>query len=820
MIDHFKLTVIFHIVAMIDGCSNKRSTSSNTLASTKVNSFPLVASSKLMEAQPELLDNAMRSSRILKPKPSADKTSSDDVPPRRRAPPKSTKSIDWNEFTRQLGYDKPDAGSENRGAASNTHAPGKLHIISPAASLVGSSTSNKRVTPKRSKSLDENIFKSKFLPYTIPYLAKKRDKDQSANNALKIMTMVDTGLQAESFEYSGENAKTFKAASDGLPGSEAVQPHFRAKERVTSVAKIADGSDKGVTAFDAPTSAKVKSSPPAVLSKFIKKEQKSSAITMTWSRSVQAEPSMGNNSLNGLPRKRRAPPKSTKSLDGNEFRNQLDHNTPVSANVKGSSIQASSKFMQAQPETFDNTITWSRNMQIEPFAANISPDGPSRRRVPPKPTKSLDRNEFRRQLGHNRGASSINANIDDGSDKRGTGSTTPASAKVKGSPPAALSHLQLSFGDSLPGSTHHKRSESLGDNLFKSKFLRDTIPYLATKICNNEPITLFTALTMADTGPQPKSSEPSCDKPEGAKAASGGLQGSQNTQPESQVNKRVTRANEIDDSSDQGGTSSDASASTKVKGLPPAALSKFIKKERKLSSLTMTWSRSAKAEPSTGNTSLDGVPWRRRVPPKSTKSLDGTVFRNQLGHNRVACFDKIDNSSEKESTASNIPVSSKLKGFSQEALSKPMKVQPESPDNTITWSRTLQLDSSIGKTSRDAPPDAPLKSAQSLRGNELKSQLGNTRALSRDMIGNGSHKSSTASITLASAKLKSSLSTVSSELTQTQTQPELFESTITWSRSLQAKPLTRRTSRRRALPKSSTRRKRIDLPARSPMDVL
>jgi hypothetical protein len=115
------------------------------------------------------------------------------------------------------------------------------------------------------------------------------DKDESANNAFKIMSMVDTALQAEPFDYSGDNSKTVKAASDGLPGSQAVQPQFRASKRVTSVDKIDLASDNVGMAFDAPTSAKVKSSPPAALSKFMKKETKSSAITTTWSRNVQVE---------------------------------------------------------------------------------------------------------------------------------------------------------------------------------------------------------------------------------------------------------------------------------------------------------------------------------------------------------------------------------------------------------------------------------------------------------------------------------------------------------------------------------------------------
>ena len=738
--------------------------------STKIKSFPVIAFPKVMKAKPETLENTMKSSPSLQVKPFTDKISSDG-PPRRRAPPKSTKSLDGNEFRRQLGHnrlfslDKIDAGSDERRAVCNTPVLATLNSVPPEASphldpsfgdSFMSSNPSKRAPPKRSKSMEE----SKFLPYTIPYLASKIDVDEPVN-AFKRMTIVDTGPQAEFFEYSGDNSKT---------GSQTKQPQFRANQRIISVDKLEDGIDKGGTGTDSnsPTSTKVKGSPPAALSKFIKKQGKSSAITTMSSRSVQVESSTDKTPRDGTPRRRRAPPKSTKSLDRNEFRSQLGHNrvaafdkidigsvkpnTPAMTKLEGSPPEASSKLMEVQVESPDNNITWSRSMQAESSAAKTSPDRPSRRRIPPKSTKSLDRNEFRCLLAHNRGGSTINI---DGNDNLRAASNTPAPAKLKGcTPPEASPHLQLSFGDTFPGSKHHKRSMSMDENLFKSNFLQYPIPYLASKIDNDERASSFKALTMADTGPQPEHSESSCVNSGVAKGANDGLPGSQDTQPQSRMNKREICVDKINDSSDTGETATNAPASAKVKGFPPVALSKFIKKQRKASSITMTWSRSVKAEPSTGNTPVDGTRRERCAPPKSTKSLDGNEFRSQLGHNRVAAFDKIDVSNEKRSTAPDSPVSAKVKCSPPEASSKFTQAQPEAFDNTISWSRSLQLELSTENTSRDGScrRRALPKSTKSLDGNECGSQLGHNQVLSRDTMGDGSEKRGTASITLRSRK--------------------------------------------------------------------
>jgi hypothetical protein len=417
---------------------------------------------------------------------------------------------------------------------------------------------------------------------------------------------------------------------------------------------------------------------------------------------------------------------------------------------------ALSKFIQAKPESFDNTMKSSRSLQLKSFADKISSDGPHRRRAPPKSTTSLDGNEFRRQLGDNRLFTL---------DKNDAGSNT----------------------------------------------------YFASKIDVDEPVNAFKIMRMVDTGPQAESFEYSGDNLKTLKAASGGLPGSQHTQPQFSVNKQVTSVDKIEDSSDKRGTASNAPTPAKVKGSPPAALPKYIKKQRQASPITMTWSRSANAEFSTGNTSIDGTPQRRRAPPKSTKSLDGKEFRNQLGHYRVASFHKIDVSSEKRSAASNTFVSAKIKGSPPTAAtSKVMQAQPESFDNTITRSRSMQVESSITEnTSRDGPPQ---RRALPQDGNEFGQQLGHNQVFSLDISDDSGIKRGTVANTPTSEKVKSSPSSTSSKSTQAQS--ESFDNTITWSRTLQLKPTTKRKSRRRAPPKSVTRRKRVQLPARSNLSVV
>jgi hypothetical protein len=312
-----------------------------------------------MKAEPELFDNTMKSSPSLQLKP---------------ALPALAK----------LNSVPPEASS---------------HLPPSFEDTFMSSTPFERAPPKRSKSMDDNILKSKSLLCTIPYFASKIDVDEPAN-AFKRMTMVNTGPQAESFECSGEDLNMVKGASGGLPGSQHAQPQFRAKKQVTSVDKLEDSSDKRGTASNALASATVKGSPPPpeAKSKVMQAHPESFDNTITWSRNMQAESSTEKTSRDG-PSRRRALPKSTKSLDGNEFGCQLGHNqvlslymiddsginlgtvanAPASAKVKSSPSSASSKFTQAQPESFDNTITWSRSLQLKPTTNRTS-----RRRAIPK----------------------------------------------------------------------------------------------------------------------------------------------------------------------------------------------------------------------------------------------------------------------------------------------------------------------------------------------------------------------------------------------------------------------------------------------------
>jgi hypothetical protein len=273
---------------------------------------------------------------------------------------------------------------------------------------------------------------------------------------------------------------------------------------------------------------------------------------------------------------------------------------------------------------------------------------------------------------------------------------------------------------------------------------------------------------------------------------------------------RVFSFDKIDVSSGKRSTASNTSVSAKVKDSPSEASSESMQAQPESFASTITGFRSLQLEPSTAKTSRNGPNWRR-APPQSTKSLDRNEFRSQLGHNQVFSLGMMGNDRVNLGTVANAPTSDKLKSSPPATiLSKSMQAQPESFENTITWSRSLQPKPTTKNTSRDGPPDAPHESTKSLDGNEFRIQSGHNRVFSLDMIGDGSDKCGTVSITLASATPKSSLSTASSK--STQAQPESFENTITWSRSLQPKPTTKKTFRdgkfrRRAPPKSITRRK-------------
>jgi hypothetical protein len=251
--------------------------------------------------------------------------------------------------------------------------------------------------PKKVKAAgDVSSSKSMFVQYPIPYLASKIDNDGPAN-AYETLTMIDIGPQHEASADSSDGSKTVKDAQGGLPGSQRTQLQFPASK------SIAEGITNG-------------------------------------------------------PPKNRAPPKATKSFNGNSRRRQL---------AQSSSLRSLKK-------------------------------------------------------------------INEGSDKPGAASNTPAFVKPKKDPPAGPSEImkaQLSISSSIgtgSWSRNFKVEPSIDRNA-KSKCVQYSIPYLASKIDNDETANAFK--TLIATGLQHAASADSGNESKAAKDAKGGCPGSQRTQP-------------------------------------------------------------------------------------------------------------------------------------------------------------------------------------------------------------------------------------------------------------------------------------------------
>jgi hypothetical protein len=217
--------------------------------------------------------------------------------------------------------------------------------------------------------------------------------------------------------------------------------------------KSMDSNELPSQARFVPVPAKSKGASPAVLSRFMKAEPKTSASKLSGSRSVQYQPpaALGGTSgssprtpqlqsskteddLASSPRNRvalkptksmdsneflstkshqkRIPPKSSKSMDGNDFPSQARF-VPVPAKSKGASPAALSRFMKAEPKTSANKLSGSRSVQYQPPAdlgrhskkvkeAEDVPSGSPRKLHPVRGnTKSLDHSDFKRELSQN-----------------------------------------------------------------------------------------------------------------------------------------------------------------------------------------------------------------------------------------------------------------------------------------------------------------------------------------------------------------------------------------------------------------------------------
>jgi hypothetical protein len=198
----------------------------------------------------------------------------------------------------------------------------------------------------------------------------------------------------------------------------------------------------------------------------MKAQSESSINTTTWSRSVQLQPSTDGSakaktakeaeaarpgsrrkwpqhrSLQSLgdvlPRsspQKRAPPKWTTSLDESEFRSKLGQNPPTLARRSSPQIRAPPK----ASKSFDENEYISkhghpshhgksqRSWPQPPILQSVGEDLPRsshQKRAPPKPSKSLDENEFRRKLRPNP-IPYLQSRIDEVKDNPGTALNGP-----------------------------------------------------------------------------------------------------------------------------------------------------------------------------------------------------------------------------------------------------------------------------------------------------------------------------------------------------------------------------------------------------------
>jgi hypothetical protein len=525
-------------------------------------------------------------------------------PPQRRAPAKATKSFDENEFRSELARSVPLEDDKSF----DEDLPG--------------GPPRRRAPPKATKSLDENEFKTKLV---------KSREDDAPPVPLQVDSPIDPPRRrappkaSKSLDENEFKAKLAKSRKDDAPAvplqvdSPVISPRRRAPPKAS---KLLDGNE-----FKA---------------------------KLAKSREDDAPPVPLQDGSPAVAPRKRISPKASKSLDGNEFKAKLVKSrekrvaaatTPVSTKVKGSPAVTLSKFIKAQPESSVDTMTSSRSVQVESSTDKLSPDRIPRRRAPPKSTKSLDGNEFRSLLGHNR--ATYLDEIDDSSDKRGTASNAPASAELKRFPPIASSQLQPSFGDNSPVGTPYKlalpkTSKSLSENSFKSKCVQYTIPYLASKNDNDEPANAFKTLKARDIGPQPEASADSGDKSKTVKEAQGGLLGSQRTQPQFPASKTF----EVD---------------------------------------------------------IPSGPPKKRAPPKATKSFDGNSRRIQLAHTSVRSLSKINEGSDKPGATSNAPAFVRPKGDLPAKPSEIMKAQLslDSSTGTASWSRSFKVEPSIDRNAKN-----------------------------------------------------------------------------------------------------------------------
>jgi hypothetical protein len=612
-------------------------------------------------------------------------------------------------------------------------------------------------------------------PYRVPYFGKiakflKKHPDGPPAE-------VNIQIQLQSSADKSAKSKEGKEAKDVIPGSQQRRaplrasksfqddpnggPQKRAPPKPTKsldenefgsklghtpyLGKIGEHEDETSTASESPSSAKAKGASPAALP--MKAQPEQSVNKVVGSRSVQHQPSPDLSAKSkkvkeaeddhhasqqkraqlqaskpfedDLPRaapQKRAPPRRTKSLDGNEFGPELGQNrvhypgkinkdidktgtaskAPPSAKAKGVSPAALSRFMKAQPEQSANKLIGSRSVQYQPPAtlsdmskkvkeAEDAPPGslrkkprlrasksfeddlprapPQKRPPPPKAKKSFNENKFGPELGQN-----LVPYI-------GKTSEAPTPAKAKGASPAAL--LRFMKAQPVPSVNKVTGSQPSMDASAKSKKVKEAEDAPPGSLRKKSRLRASKSFEddLPRAPPQKRSPPPKATKSL-----------DENEFRSKLGHNRGPYLGKIVEDIDKTSTASEAQAPTpaKAKGASPAALSKFMKAQPVPSVNKVTGSRSVQLQPSMDASAKSkkvkeaedappgslrkksrlrasksfeddlprAPPQKRSPPPKATKSLDENEFRSKLGHNRGPYLGKIVEDIDKTSTAS------------------------------------------------------------------------------------------------------------------------------------------------------------------------
>jgi hypothetical protein len=385
---------------------------------------------------------------------------------------------------------------------------------------------------------------------------------------------------------------------------------------------------------------------------------------------------------------------------------------PIPPTQEGTSPAELSKVMTEQPKLPAKKVTGSHSAQYQPPAAlggtsGSSPKKPQlqsskteddlasspRKRVAPKPTKSMDTSPQKRVPPNP--SKTMNGN-----DFPSQAPFVPPSAKPKGASPAAL-----------------------------SRFIKAEPKTSTDRLSGSRSVQYQPPAALGSTSKKVKEAE---DVPSGSPRKRPPFRGNTKSLDESNLS-----LGKIIEGSDTPGTASKAPTSANLKSASPAELSKFMKEKPKLPTKNLSGSRSVQYQPpaALGVTpkkfkeaeDAHGSP-QKRVAPKPTKSMGSNeVLSTSSPQKRVPPKpSKSMDSNDFPSQAPFVPARTKTKGASPAALARFMKAEPKTSTDKLSGSRSVQLPAALRPTSKK------VKEAEDVSSGSLRKRppvRGNTKSL-------------------------------------------------------------------------------------------